>query len=417
MGHRPELRPHDAGAAGGRRRLGRRARPPRRSASPNSRRGPNTTSASSPTNAVGTTLRRRSAVRVRIPPFPKLKTEARQRNHPNRRPAQRLLRRQRRRHPLLLRMGHRPELRPHDDGAAGGRRRLGRRARPPLSANLSELTPQTEYHFRVVATNAVGTTFGDDQQLRHAARRRRGDNRSRRRMSCRDQRPAQRLLRRQRRRHPLLLRMGHRPELRPHDDGATGRRRRLGSRADSGQHSTSSGINPITTYHFRLVATNAVGTTYGPDEASRRRRRRRSSASRSPMCIPKARPLHAQINPGGGDTKYRFEYATEPNTNRAKPTATAFRLRTVSSVAARPTVAVAEHLAGPHAGDHLPLAGRRHQCHRDDRRPGPHLQDVPLRPRARRLLRQRPCSPADGGGAAPRLPGLRARLRRQHRRL
>ncbi len=70
-------------------------------------------------------LRRRSELQGAVRPSAKVKTEAATGVTRTSRPAQRLLRRQRRRHPLLLRMGHRPELRPHDPGAAGGRRRLG----------------------------------------------------------------------------------------------------------------------------------------------------------------------------------------------------------------------------------------------------------------------------------------------------
>ena len=54
-----------------------------------------------------------------------------------------------------------------------------------MSANLSGLTAQTEYHFRVVAKNADGTT-SVRITLHHIARRRRGSKRKRRRMSWRE---------------------------------------------------------------------------------------------------------------------------------------------------------------------------------------------------------------------------------------
>ena len=39
----------------------------------------------------------------------------------------------------------------------------------PASAAISGLTPQTTYHFRIVATNAIGTTAGPDQTFTTAA--------------------------------------------------------------------------------------------------------------------------------------------------------------------------------------------------------------------------------------------------------
>jgi hypothetical protein len=72
-------------------------------------------------------------------------------------------------------------------------------------------------------------------------------------------------------------------------------------------------------YHFRLVATNSAGTTYGPDmtfhtlppnlpEISNE-----SSSNVGPSSVT----LSADINPGLGDTTYVFEYGTSPSYGEA----------------------------------------------------------------------------------------------------
>jgi hypothetical protein len=65
-------------------------------------------------------------------------------------------------------------------------------------------------------------------------------------------------------------------------------------------------------YHYRLVATNAVGTTYGPDMTFHTlppELPQISGASASDVT-PGSATLSAQINPGLGDTIYLFEYGT-----------------------------------------------------------------------------------------------------------
>jgi hypothetical protein len=70
------------------------------------------------------------------------------------------------------------------------------------------------------------------------------------------------------------------------------------------------GLNPYTEYHYRLVATNGIGTTHGDDEV----------LTTSPPALPAisgmdskgvtatSASLSAQVNPGFGLTVYRFEY-------------------------------------------------------------------------------------------------------------
>ena len=72
-----------------------------------------------------------------------------------------------------------------------------------------------------------------------------------------------------------------------------------------------SGLNPASTYHYRVVATNSGGTSYGEDEiVSTPLSAPLASESVSNVSSDSAL-LNAQINPGGNETTYRFEYATE----------------------------------------------------------------------------------------------------------
>ena len=72
----------------------------------------------------------------------------------------------------------------------------------------------------------------------------------------------------------------------------------------------------------------------------------------------------------------------------------------------------------PHPRGHISLPRSRQERQRGEHRRGPDdLHHLPLHPDDQRSLPQRPRPPADRRRAAPRLPRLRARLRRRHRRL
>ena len=179
----------------------------------------------------------------------------------------------------------------------------------PLSASLGGLTPQTEYHFRVVASNAKGTTLGPDRRFSSQPS-----------VAGVTTGPATNVTATTARFNGSFVgngedthyyfewgtdqSYGHTTTAPPGTDAGSG--------AGLTQVSFDlSGIDPITQYHFRLVATNAVGTTYGADEVFT-----------TPPSVPilsatvtdvhsESATIEAQINPGGGDTKYRVEFATE----------------------------------------------------------------------------------------------------------
>jgi hypothetical protein len=81
------------------------------------------------------------------------------------------------------------------------------------------------------------------------------------------------------------------------------------------------GLTSDTTYHFRVVATNAAGVARGAD------RTLRTSAPPTPLApvamtgavqdlTPRAVTLTGSVNPRGVATRYRFEWGTGTNVNR-----------------------------------------------------------------------------------------------------
>jgi hypothetical protein len=79
------------------------------------------------------------------------------------------------------------------------------------------------------------------------------------------------------------------------------------------------GLQAGTTYHFRIVATNSLGTTVGQDVTFMTFDRPLigSVFSRTPTAT--SAELFAQINPQGADTTYQFEYGTTPSYGTSAP--------------------------------------------------------------------------------------------------
>ena len=130
---------------------------------------------------------------------------------------------------------------------------------------VTGLTSATTYHFRVVATNAAGVTRGDDRTFSTAAVGRAPGVSS---ASARDIKQNSATLRATL--DPRSLKTtfyfewgtSSRYGQRTPDQSAEG----SGSRAVS---APIGGLSPYTTYHYRLVAVNAVGTTRGSNRSFR----------------------------------------------------------------------------------------------------------------------------------------------------
>lgn len=76
------------------------------------------------------------------------------------------------------------------------------------------------------------------------------------------------------------------------------------------------GLTPLTTYHYRLVATNAAGVSRGEDRtfttaATPANPRTPSASTSSARSIgPRGATLRATVDPNGSQTSVRFEYGT-----------------------------------------------------------------------------------------------------------
>jgi DNA-binding beta-propeller fold protein YncE len=71
------------------------------------------------------------------------------------------------------------------------------------------------------------------------------------------------------------------------------------------------GLAPYSTYHFRVVASNGAGTSYGADQMFTTTAGIPSVRSDSVSQVHSDRAvLESEVNPNGADTTYRFEYVT-----------------------------------------------------------------------------------------------------------
>jgi hypothetical protein len=75
-----------------------------------------------------------------------------------------------------------------------------------------------------------------------------------------------------------------------------------------GVHADITGLTPLTTYHYRLVAGNANGSNRGIDQSFVDPMRPAVDEESVTSVVSNAATLQARVGPGGADTTYRFEY-------------------------------------------------------------------------------------------------------------
>jgi subtilisin-like proprotein convertase family protein len=172
------------------------------------------------------------------------------------------------------------------------------------AATIANLAPDTTYHYRVLATNSAGTTFGADRTFTTAPATP---------IVVTD--PASAIASRGATMNahvnanglPTMYRFQYGTTTSygtatPNQDGGTGT-------TSLARSSVVVGLQPSTTYHYRVMATNSAGTTFGAD---------RTFKTAPPKPIVTTDPatsitsvtaqLRGKVNPNGLATTYRFVY-------------------------------------------------------------------------------------------------------------
>jgi phosphodiesterase/alkaline phosphatase D-like protein len=183
----------------------------------------------------------------------------------------------------------------------------------PASANLTGLTPGTQYHYRLVATNSAGTANGADQTFTTGVR-------------------------------PAVTTQAAtgvgasgatlNGSVNPNGDTTTyhfeyGTTTGYGSQsasANAGAGSSSvaeslalSGLANGTTYHFRLVAANSAGTTFGPDQQFTTLPPPVATTDAASSILDTSATLGGTVDPNGSVSSYRFEYGTATSYGSQSP--------------------------------------------------------------------------------------------------
>ena len=169
--------------------------------------------------------------------------------------------------------------------------------------------------------------------------------------------------------------------------------------ASSGQQSVPAehidGLQAGRTYHYHLVAKNELGKTKGPDRTFLVPANPTIAGVHASGVGDGFADLNARINPLGFDTTYYFEYGSTPSYGEQDR-------RGPPRLPGRPA---ARH--GPHRRLRTrghPLPGRRREQMGQNRHPELHLQLLPAG------LPELPRPPADRRQLPPRLPCVRAGL-------
>ena len=171
---------------------------------------------------------------------------------------------------------------------------------------LEGLTPNTSYHYRLVAENEYGTTFGEDEEFATSG-------------------PPRLTL-------EAATGIGHetatiKAKIDPDELASTyrfeyGETTAYGSEVPTGGASVGSGSTPVAvsqalsslrlgvTYHYRVVATNSAGTTTGADQTFTTIAPALIDSESVAEVTASSAKLQTQINPLGHDTTFYFQYGT-----------------------------------------------------------------------------------------------------------
>jgi DNA-binding beta-propeller fold protein YncE len=173
--------------------------------------------------------------------------------------------------------------------------------------DLTELTPNTTYHYRLIGVNSFGTTYGEDAQFETSGPPRITSE--------------------------ATTGIGHetatiKAKVNPDELASEyhfeyGESTAYGIEVPLGGASIPAGQAPVAisaalehlklgvTYHFRVVASNAAGTTDGPDQHFTTIPPALIDSESVAGVSSTGATLQTQVNPLGHDTTYYFQYGTE----------------------------------------------------------------------------------------------------------
>ena len=176
-----------------------------------------------------------------------------------------------------------------------------------LQANISHLSANTTYHYRLVARNQYGTSDGEDQSFISSG--------------------APRIT------NEAPTGLGHEEavlhaKINPDELTTTyhfeyGESTTYGSEAPLGGQSVGAGANPVavslalakleigTIYHYRVIAENAIGKTVGPDQHFTTVPPAQIDASSVAQVGESEATLQSEVNPLGNETRVYFQYGGE----------------------------------------------------------------------------------------------------------
>jgi len=176
-----------------------------------------------------------------------------------------------------------------------------------VQANVKGLDPNTLYHYRVVAKNEYGATYGRDRTFTTSGPPRIAYEP----VSAISQTEA-------------TIHAGVYPDqIDTHYHFEYGETTAYGAEAPAGGQDIGSGASPVAvsatlpglkvgaTYHFRVVAQNAAGVSYGEDQTFTTVPSAPVDGTFATAVTASQATLHAEINPLGHDTHYYFQYGTQ----------------------------------------------------------------------------------------------------------
>lgn len=187
----------------------------------------------------------------------------------------------------------------------------------PLSAAISGLTADSTYHYRVIASNSEGTSIGEDRtfETAHAVTGMSTsiDNLTGSSVTLEGDWTGDNTDTHYYFEWGATTVYGHKTAVPPGEDAGA---------SASPQHGEAdvTELQPLSRYHFRLIATNTSGTTVTPDATFRTPQLAAVSYSPVLKITPTSAELVGSVNPRNtGPTTYHFEYGLDPTYGQNTP--------------------------------------------------------------------------------------------------